>query len=220
LRADIPRVPADDRFIAVLADLAASSTPASDRSRVSRTALRVKIAAVTASVALVSVGAAYAVGRFGGDERAPVGPTDTVEPASPSEPGERYEQQDGDLAPHDLDEGPETHSHGGATKGDEGDPGLQDNGVEGRQPVASAPQDPAGHHDAEQNQSDPQGSDPEGGAAPDPDPTDSSGHGDNADTDPDVDPDDPDTDAEASGAEEPDAGQGPETDRDRDVEVD
>jgi hypothetical protein len=203
LRADVPRVEADDRFIAVLADLAASSTPAAAHSRVGKTALRVKIAAVAACVALVSVGAAYG-DQFGGDGRAPAGPTDTVDPASPSEPDERFEEPDGDLAPHELDEGPEAHPNGGARNGDQHDPGLQDHGVEGSQPVAPAPQGQAGQAGAEQDQTDPKVSNSQGSSAPDDstDPAnDSSGPADNADPRSDVDPDDPDTDAEASDAD-------------------
>ena len=197
-------LPPTTRFIAILADLAASSTPAPGRSRVGKTALRARIAAVTASVALVSVGAAYAVDRFGGDERAPVGPTDTVDPASPSEPDDRVEQDDGDLAPHDLDEGREHDPYGGAGTGHEDDTGLPDAGVEGSNPEApAAPAVPApqGQSDADQDRSDPRGSGPKGNATPDdapgdtPQPTD----------DPDADPADPETDPDPSDADPSDA---------------
>jgi hypothetical protein len=231
LRADVPRVEADDRFIVVLADLAASSTPAAAHSRVGKTALRVKIVAVAACVALVSVGAAYG-DQFGDDGRAPVGPTDTVDPASPGEPDERFEENDEDLAPHDLNEGRETHPNGGAGNGVPNDTGLPDSGVEFSRPEAPAPQGQAGQAGAEQDQTDPKASDSQGGDSQgspasddstdpahdstDPahdstDPAhDSSGPADDADPRPDVDPrpdadpDDPDTDAEASDAD-PDA---------------
>jgi hypothetical protein len=224
LRADVPRVEADDRFIAVLADLAASSTPAAAHSRVGKTALRVKIAAVAACVALVSVGAAYG-DQFGGDGRAPVEPTDTVDPASPSEPvspaepDERFEEEDGDLAPHELDEDLEPHPNGGSTYGDQDDQGLPDNGVEGSQPVAPAPPGQGGQDNAGQNGSDPKGNDPEG-TVPAPDPPDRPDHADGASSGPDTDPDDPDTDAEASDAEVPDAAGDPDAARGGDAEVD
>jgi hypothetical protein len=206
LRAEIPRVAADDTFVAILADLAASSTPAPGRSRVGKTALRVRIAAVTASVALVSVGAAYAVERFGGDERAPVGPSDTVDPASPSEPDDRVEQDDGDLAPHDLDEGRENEPIGGAATGHGDDTGLPDGGLEGSNPetpaVVPAPQGRDGT-DTDQDQSGPAGG-PKGNSTPDT-PDDTPGHTPQPTDDPDADPADPDTDADPSDADPSDA---------------
>ena len=220
LRADTPRVVANDRFIAVLANLAASSTPAADHSRVGRAALRVKIAAVIVSVALVSVGAAYAVDRLGGDQRAPVGPTHTVEPASPSEPDERFEEDDEDLAPHDLDEGPEHHPNGTGNS-------VQDHtvspvsGVEGSRPEAPAPQGQTGQDGAEQDQTDPNVSDSQGSPAPDQstDPAnDSSGSADDADPRPEVDPVDPDTDANAS--DRAGSGHPPDANLDSDAGVD
>ena len=210
LRADIPPVTADDRFIAVLADLAASSTPASDRSRVGKTALRFRIAAGAVSVALVSVGAAYAVDQFGTQERAPVEPTDTIDPAGPSEPAGPYENRVKDRAPLDSDEGREHQPDGSAGNDDQDDTGFQDEEVEGGQPEAPAQQGQAAQDDPEQQESDPTGNDPDG--SPDP--------ADDADTNPDADPGGPDTDAEDSDAEETDDRDEPDADRDRDDEVD
>ena len=220
LRADIPRVEADDRFIAVLADLAASSTPAADHSRVGSTALPVKIAAVIASVALVSVGAAYAVDRLGGDGRAPVGPTHTVDPASPSEPDERFEEDDEDLAPHDLDEGPEHHPNGTGNSVQDHTV-LPDSGVEGSQPEVPAPQGQGGQDGAEQDQTDPKVGGSQGSPAPDDstDPAnDSSGPADDADPRPEVDPADRDTDADPSDGSG--SGGTPDANLDSDARVD
>lgn len=214
LRADVPHVAADDTFIAILADLAASSTPAAGGSRVGKTALRARIAAVTASVALVSVGAAYAVDRLGGDERAPVGPTHTVDPASPSEPDDRYEENDEDLAPHDLDEGQEQEPNGGAGQVDQDDGGLPADEVEDGNPAVPAPHGHAGQAGADQHQSDPMGSEPKGNAGPD----DTPGQTPQPTADPDADPVDPHPDADPSDAAETDAD--PNVDRDIDAEVD
>lgn len=213
LRADIPRVPADDWFIATLADLAASSTPATDRSRVGKTALRVKIAAVTASVALVSLGAAYAVDQLGGDERTPVGPTHTVDPASPSEPAEEREERDEDLAPHDLDEGQEHQPLGDTRTGEQDETGSPSVGAEGSSVHAPVPQGPTGGHDA-----DPKGAEPESNSSPDdasePASDPAPGHTPRPTTEPEADPDaDPaDTDAEPSNAEGADTKGGPNAD--------
>jgi hypothetical protein len=227
LRAVVPRVDADDRFIAVLADLAASSTPAADHSRVGKTGLRVKIAAVTASVALVSVGAAYG-DQFGSVERAPVGPTDTFDPASPSgpaspsEPDEGFEENDEDFAPHDLDEGPEHHPNGRAGNGVHVDPGVQDSGVEGSPPLAPAPPGQAGQDEPAQEESHPRSTEPEGSTAPDDDPAANPDQTDGPDADPDADPEaDPDpADTDADPSDEADSGGPSEANLDSAAQVD
>ena len=226
LRAEIPRVAADDRFIAVLADLARSSTPAPERSRAGRTALRGRLAAVTASVALVSVGVAFAVDQVGVEQRAPVQDNDTVDPAGPSEPAERYEERDEEIAPHDL-EGREHQPQGGTGTGDLDDTGLGDDGVERSVPEAPAQRGQAGQADTDvdQGKGAPEGSGPEGNADPGgapgdtPQPTDqpTDDPTDDPDAEPDDDPDDPDTDADPGDAEEADAD--PDTERDTDAEV-
>ena len=221
LRADIPRVAADDRFIAVLADLAESSTPAPERSRAGRTALRGRLVAITASVALVSVGVAFAVDQVGVEQRAPVQDNDTVEPAGPSEPAERYEERDEDLAPHDV-EGREHQPRRGTGTGDPDDTELRDDGVERSVPEAPAQQGQAGQADADvdQGKSEPEGNGPEGNADPGgapgdtPQPTDDPP--DDPDAEPDDDPADPDTDADPGDAEEADGD--PDTERDTDAE--
>lgn len=223
LRAEIPHVAADDRFIAVLADLATSSTPAPERTRAGRTALRGRLAAVTASVALVSVGVAFAVDQVGVEQRAPVQDNDTVDPAGPSEPAERHEERDEDLAPHDLDEGREHHPQGGAGTSEPDDTGLPDDGVQRRLPEAPVQQGEAGQADAhvDQGNGDADGSGSDGNADPGGPPGDTPQPTDDPTDDPDADPDDetdgPGTDAEAGDAEE--AGADPDAERDTDAEV-
>ena len=226
LRADIPRVAADDRFIAALADLARSSTPAPERSRAGKTALRGRLAAVTASVALVSVGVAFAVDQVGVEERAPVQDNDTVDPAGPSEPAERYEERDEDLAPHDL-VGREHPPQGATGTGDPDDTGLGDGGVERSVPEAPAQQGQAGqaYTDVAQGKSEPEGNGPEGNADPGGAPGDTPQPADDPvndptndpDAEPDDDPADPDADTDPGDAEEADAD--PTTERDTDAEV-
>jgi hypothetical protein len=202
LRADTPRVTVDDRFIALLADLARASIPAAEPPRIGKTALRVRIAAVTASVALVSLGAAYAAERYGGSEREPVGPTQTVDPASPSEPAGPYENRVRDRVPHDSDGGRAHNHYPGAEHTDQGGEGSHHDGVEGSTPEAPAPPGQSGQDPVAPGESVPQGNDPEGSAAPQDDPD----QADDAGTESDADPDDPDTDMETGEAEEADAG--------------
>jgi hypothetical protein len=70
LRAQIPPVEVDDRFLAALCDLAASSVPSAGPSA-RRSTIRVQIAAAAASVALISGGAAVAANHLGNAPQAP-----------------------------------------------------------------------------------------------------------------------------------------------------
>jgi hypothetical protein len=76
LRADVPATPADDPFVATLANLAASPSPTRGTSasavRTLRAARGFKVAAASAAVAVVMAGGAYAAARV--DHDRPAGP--------------------------------------------------------------------------------------------------------------------------------------------------
>src|SRR5689334_16822579 len=99
LRAQVPPAEVDDYFIAVLADLAASS--AGQGARVApRRSLRLQLAAAAGGVALVATGTAFAADRMASSTptRQPVAPTASLTPPpqkpAPAEPVTTIERSD------------------------------------------------------------------------------------------------------------------------------
>ena len=81
LRANIPSERTDDAFIGALAQLAASSVPTAAGAPVRSKPMSVRIAAVVASVALISAGASFGVQHLG--DNAPVPGRESDDPSQP-----------------------------------------------------------------------------------------------------------------------------------------
>jgi len=83
LRADIPPESADDAFIGALAQLAASSVSAAAAAPIRGKRMGVRVAAVAASVAMISAGAAFGVQHLG--DNSPVPGRESNDPSQPTD---------------------------------------------------------------------------------------------------------------------------------------